>query len=64
LFGSLITSLCTAIMSLQCRAWLDGYQVHYDFIFCLESNLTSGTAVPLRCLRYGLTGGAHSGLSN
>ncbi|KAJ7824577.1 hypothetical protein B0H13DRAFT_1919069 [Mycena leptocephala] len=26
LFGSLITSLCTAIMSLQCRAWLDGYQ--------------------------------------
>ncbi|KAJ6458928.1 hypothetical protein C8R47DRAFT_1162532 [Mycena vitilis] len=26
LFGSLITSLCTAIMSLQCKAWLDGYQ--------------------------------------
>ncbi|KAJ7438856.1 hypothetical protein FB451DRAFT_1192393 [Mycena latifolia] len=25
-FGSLVLSLCTAIMSLQCRAWLDGYQ--------------------------------------
>ncbi|KAJ7921661.1 hypothetical protein B0H13DRAFT_1984382, partial [Mycena leptocephala] len=26
LFGSLVTSVCTAILSLQCRAWLDGYE--------------------------------------
>jgi hypothetical protein len=27
LFGSLVTSVCTAILSLQCRTWLDGYEV-------------------------------------
>ncbi|KAF7350104.1 hypothetical protein MVEN_01312500 [Mycena venus] len=27
-FGSLVLSLCTAIMSLQCRTWLDGYQAY------------------------------------
>ncbi|KAJ7913669.1 hypothetical protein B0H13DRAFT_1873658 [Mycena leptocephala] len=28
-FGSFVLSLCRAVMSLQCTAWLDGYQVHW-----------------------------------
>jgi hypothetical protein len=30
-FGSLVLSLCTAIMALQCRTWLDGYQVRWSY---------------------------------
>ncbi|KAJ7192301.1 hypothetical protein B0H12DRAFT_1226937 [Mycena haematopus] len=55
-FGALIVSLCTAIMALQCKAWLDGYEA-FRLAGCDSTSPQSLTAAcRLREYRYqGLT---------
>ncbi|KAJ7271216.1 hypothetical protein C8J57DRAFT_1716362 [Mycena rebaudengoi] len=53
LFGSLITSLCTAIMSLQCKAWLDGYQPYRLGACDTDSQDALIQACRIRQYRYG-----------
>ncbi|KAJ7203138.1 hypothetical protein GGX14DRAFT_462135 [Mycena pura] len=55
-FGALILSLCTGIMALQCKAWLDGYEA-FRLAACDSTSLQSlAAACRLREYRYqGLT---------